>query len=132
MDEVFRRLNLWPLGADQSEDHHLVVWNVPERCKRARPIVVVFQEKPRCTDALKNRPGNWLIVSLDEPTAFLVATTEVDGEGHIGKSRHDGVVELDRVQYRLSRTGELVAADQRILTAHGRTSRVLALDPVRR
>ena len=31
-------------------------------------------------DALENRAGNWLIVPL-EPTAFLVATTEVDGEG---------------------------------------------------
>src|SRR6266702_4008633 len=94
-NEVFRRLRLWPLGADQSEDHRLVVRDVPEGCKRARPIVVVFEEKSRCTDALENRPGNWLIVAFDEPTAFLVATTEVDGEGHVGKSGHDGVVELD-------------------------------------
>ena len=94
-NEVFRCLRLWPLGADQSEDHRLVVWDVPERCKRARPIVVVFEEKPRCTDAPENRPGNWLIVALDEPTAFLVASTEMDSEGHVGKSRHDGVVELD-------------------------------------
>lgn len=25
----------------------------------------------------------------------MIATTEVNGEGHVGKSRHDGVVELD-------------------------------------
>src|SRR5262249_15212407 len=94
-DEVFRRLHLRPLGADQPEDHHLVIRDMPERCKRARPIVVVFEEKPRCTDALENRPGNRLLVALDEPTAFLVATTEVDSEGHVGKSRHDGVVDLN-------------------------------------
>src|SRR5215831_9468724 len=94
-NEVFRRLHLRPLGADQSEDHQLFVWDVPERCKRARPIIVVFEEKPHRTDALEKRPGNWLIVARDEPTAFLVATTEMDGEGHVGKSRHDGVVELD-------------------------------------
>ena len=92
---MFRRLHLRLLGADQSEDHRLVVWDVPEGCKRARPIVVVFEEKPRCADALKNRSGNWLIVALDEPTPFLIATTEVDREGHVGKSRYDGVVELD-------------------------------------
>src|SRR6059058_1618247 len=94
-DEVFRRLHLRPLGADQSEDHHLVVRDVPERCERARPIIVVFEQKPCCSDALENRPGNRLIVAFDQPTAFLVATTEVDGEGHTGKSRYDGVVELD-------------------------------------
>src|SRR6266581_2101587 len=94
-NEIFRRLRLPPLGADQSENHRLVVWDVPQRCKRARPLIVVFEEKPRCTDALENRPGNWLIVTRDEPTAFLVATTEMDGEGHVRKSRHDGVVELD-------------------------------------
>jgi hypothetical protein len=27
----------------------------------------------------------------------LVASTEVDGEGYVRKSRHDGVVELDPV-----------------------------------
>src|SRR5262249_7359994 len=91
----FRRLRLRPLGADQSEDHRLVVWDVPQRCKRARPIIVVFEQKPRCTDALENRPRNRLIVARDEPTAFLVATTEMDGEGDAGKSRHDSVVELD-------------------------------------
>src|SRR3984893_17364071 len=36
-----------------------------------------------------------LIVALDEPTTFLVSTTEVNGEGHVGKSPHDSVVELD-------------------------------------
>src|SRR5215831_16581791 len=94
-NEVFRRLRLPPLGADQSEDHRFVVRDVPQRCKRPRSLIVVFEEKPRCTDALENRPGDWLIVARDEPTAFLVATTEMDGEGHVGKSRHDGVVELD-------------------------------------
>src|SRR5262252_7002128 len=94
-NEVFQRLRLPPLGADQSENHRLVVWDVPQRCKRARPLIVVFEEKPCCTDALENRPGNRLIVARDEPTALLVATTEMDGEGHVGKSRHDGVVELD-------------------------------------
>src|SRR5262245_40808495 len=94
-DEVFQRLDLRPLGADQSEDHHLFVRDMSERFERARPIVVVFEEKPRCSDALENRPGDRLIIAFDEPTAFLVATTEVDGEGHAGKSRHDGVVELD-------------------------------------
>ena len=81
-----------PLGADQSEDHRLVVRDVPEWGKRARPIVVVFEEKPGCTYALENRPGNWLIVALDEPTAFLVTTTKVDGEGHVGKSDRKSVV----------------------------------------
>src|SRR6516225_2172146 len=94
-NEVFGRFHLRPLGADQSEDHYLIIWDVPEGCKRARPIVVVFEEKPRCTDALENRSGDWLIVAFDEPTAFLVATTEVDGEGHVGKTRHDGVVEFN-------------------------------------
>jgi len=94
-NEVFRRLRLRPLGADQSENHRLVVRDVPQRCKRARPLIVVFEEKPRCTDALENRPGNRLIVARDEPTALLVATTEMDGEGDVGKSRHDGVVKLD-------------------------------------
>src|SRR5262245_24499921 len=94
-NEVFRRLHLRPLGADQSEDHRLVIRDVPQRCERARPLIVVFEQKPRCTDALENRPGNRLIVARDEPTTFLVATTEMDGEGHVGKSRHDGVVELD-------------------------------------
>jgi hypothetical protein len=28
---------------------------VPERGKRARPIVIVFEEEPRCSDALENR-----------------------------------------------------------------------------
>src|SRR5215831_6487050 len=36
-DEVFQRLDLRPFGADQSEHHHLVVRDMPERCKRARP-----------------------------------------------------------------------------------------------
>src|SRR3984893_8426439 len=36
-----------------------------------------------------------LIVALDEPTTFLVSTTEVNGEGHVGKSPNDSVVELD-------------------------------------
>jgi len=61
-DEVFRRLHLRPLGADQSEDHHLVVGDVPERCKRAGPIAVVFEEKPRCTDAPENRSGKVKII----------------------------------------------------------------------
>ena len=73
-NEVFRRLHLRPLGTNQSEDHRLVIRDVPEWCKRARPIIVVFEEKSRCTGALENRPGNWLIVALDEPTAFLVAS----------------------------------------------------------
>src|SRR5262245_3491126 len=94
-NEVFRRLRLRPLGANQSKDHRLVVGDVPQRCKRARALIVVFEEKPRCTDALENRPGNWLIVARDEPTALLVAATEMDGEGEVGESRHDGVVELD-------------------------------------
>src|SRR5262252_7095587 len=94
-NEVFRRLRLPPLGADQSEDHRFVVRDVPQRCKRPRSLIVVFEEKPRCTDALENRPGDWLIVARDEPTAFLVATTEVDGEGHVGKTRHHGVVEFN-------------------------------------
>src|SRR5215475_10247548 len=42
-DEVFRCLDLRPLGADQSEDHHLVIRDMPERRKRARPIIVVFE-----------------------------------------------------------------------------------------
>src|SRR5262249_56772241 len=57
-NEVFRRLRLPPLGADRSENHHLVVRDVPQRCKRARPLIVVFEEKPRGTDALENRPGD--------------------------------------------------------------------------
>src|SRR6516165_8214637 len=51
-NEVFGRFHLPPFGADQSEDHYLIIWDVPERCKRARPIVVVFEEKPRCADGL--------------------------------------------------------------------------------
>ena len=46
-NEVFRRLRLRPLGADQSENHRLVVRDVPQRRKRARPLIVVFEEKPR-------------------------------------------------------------------------------------
>src|SRR5262249_21650590 len=57
--------------------------------------VVVLEENPRCTEGRKTRPGNGLLVALDEPTAFLVAATEVDSEGHVSKSRHDGVVELN-------------------------------------
>src|SRR5262249_16679490 len=34
-NEVFRRLHLRPLGADQSEDHCLVIRDVPQRCERA-------------------------------------------------------------------------------------------------
>ena len=41
------------------------------------------------------KSGGQLAHSTLEPTAFLVATTEVDGEGCAGKSRNDGVVELD-------------------------------------
>jgi hypothetical protein len=94
-DEVFRRFHLQPFGTDQSEDHYLIIWDVSERFKRARPIVIVFEEKPGCTGALENRPGDWLIVAFDEPTAFLVAATEVDGEGHAIKSGHNGVVEIN-------------------------------------
>src|SRR5262249_43349305 len=101
-DEVFQRLDLRPLGADQSEHHHLVLRDVPERFERARSIVVVFKEKPRCSDALENRPGNRPVIAFDEPAAFLVAATEVDGEGHAGKYRHDRVVELDPAAQPLS------------------------------
>src|SRR5262249_56472291 len=94
-NEVFGRFHLRALGADQSEDHCLIIGDVPERCKRAGPIVVVFEEKPRCADALENRSGDWLIVAFDKPTAFLVATTKVDGKGHVGKTRQDGVVEFN-------------------------------------
>ena len=35
---IFQRIggfHLRPLGADQSEDHYLIIWDVPERCERA-------------------------------------------------------------------------------------------------
>jgi hypothetical protein len=71
-NEVFRGLHLRPLGTNQSEDHRLVIRDVPERCKRARPIIVVFEEKS--TPEVREGGRSGRIIAATNASTFLLAS----------------------------------------------------------
>ena len=94
--QVFRRFGARRFRRHQAEHDHFVVGYSLQWVKRAGALVVVFQQESIRFDAFKYRLCNQIVATFDQPTAALVAPSEVEAEGNIGVAAHDGVVHDQR------------------------------------
>jgi hypothetical protein len=85
-------LKLAGLGGDQAEHDKFVFGYVLERRERARAIIVVLEQESLYLQPREERTTDRFVTSLGEPTAALIAASEMERESDTTKSSDDRIV----------------------------------------
>jgi hypothetical protein len=93
--QVIHALKSAFFSGDQAEQDEFVFGYVLERRKRARAIVVVFEQESLYLEPLEEPATDRFVTSLGEPPAALIAASEMERESDTRQSSDDRIVELD-------------------------------------
>ena len=58
-------------------------------------MIVIFQQEALGVNTLENRPGNEVVATFDQPTAALIASSQMKAKGNPGEVPHNGIVHFD-------------------------------------
>src|SRR2546426_3286422 len=93
--ELLRSFQPRRFGGHQAQDYRLVLRDFPQRFKRSRAAVVVFEEQPLRADPLKQRSGDQIVSSRGQPTAVLITASEMKSGSDTCRVSDDGIVHFD-------------------------------------
>ena len=82
-------------GGHEAQHNRLVLRHFPQRFKRSRAAVVVFEEQPLRADPLKQRSGDQIVSSRGQPTAVLITASEMKSGSDTCRVSDDGIVHFD-------------------------------------
>lgn len=81
------------LTGHDAQHHDLVLRQVSEGTEVAAPGIVVLQKVHVDVEILEQNFRDWLVPSLSEPLAPVVASAQVNTNGHVARSLLDGLVD---------------------------------------
>ncbi len=93
--QLSQRLEPGCLRGHQSQNDGLVLGYLPEGLEGSRTLVVVLEKEALRANTLKEALCQESVIALGQPTAALVAPSQVKAEGHLREAAHDGVVHLE-------------------------------------
>ena len=82
------------LGRNQSQDNKPIIRDIFQRLNGSRAIIIVLKQEALRFYGPEKLTADRFVSSLRQPTAALIAASDVKTEGYSGEALHDGVIQL--------------------------------------